>query len=318
MKLGAGGEFDRIRAVLQRLGPDAGLIGDDCAVIPEGPGTLVISVDLAVEGVHFRRDWLSLEEIGWRAAASALSDLAAEGASAVGVMASLGVPADAALDAPAELMAGIHAAVHAVGGRVLGGDLSRSAQWLVDISVVGRAVRPVTRAGARPGDRLWVTGALGGSRAGLAALRRGEAPSVEARSAFAHPVPRVASGMALAHAGATAMLDLSDGLGGDASHLAAASSVGLHIQLLQLPVAGAALAEAARAGVVPAVFAALGGEDYELLAAVPPSFSVADAEAMQRETGVALTPIGECRAGSGVHLLLGADTITLPGFDHFA
>lgn len=318
MKLGPGREFDRIRALLQRLGPDADRIGDDCAVIPDGPGSLVISADLAIEGVHFRRDWLSLEEIGWRATAAALSDLAAEGASVVGLMASLGVPADAAVDAAAEVMSGVHAAVRSVGGRVLGGDLSRSDQWIIEMTVLGRAVRPVTRAGARPGDQLWVTGVLGGSRAGLAALLRGQPPPPAAREAFARPVPRIASGLALAGAGATAMLDLSDGLGGDAGHLAAASELGLHIQLLQLPVAGTVLTEAARAGVAPGVFAALGGEDYELLAALPPSFGAVDAAAVQRQTGVALTLIGECRAGSGVQLLLGPEAITLPGFDHFA
>jgi thiamine-monophosphate kinase len=233
-------------------------------------------------------------------------------------MASLGVPADAAEDASAEVMAGVYAAAHGVGGRVLGGDLSRSEHWVVEITVLGRAARPVTRVGARPGDRLWVTGMLGGSRAGLAALLRGEVPAAAAREAFARPVPRIASGLALAGAGATAMLDLSDGLGGDAGHLAAASELALHIQLLQLPVAGPALTEAARAGVAPGVFAALGGEDYELLAALPSSFSATDAAAVQRETGVALTQIGECRTGSGVHLLLGQDAITLPGFDHFA
>ncbi len=318
MKLGPGREFDRIRALLQRLGPDADQIGDDCAIVPDGPGSLVISTDLAIEGVHFRRDWLSLEEIGWRVTAAALSDLAAEGASAVGLMASLGVPAEAAEDAAATVMGGVHAAVGAVGGRVLGGDLSRSGQWVVEITVLGRAVRPVTRAGARPGDQLWVTGVLGASRAGLAALLRGETPSPAAREAFARPTPRIASGMALARAGATAMLDLSDGLGGDAGHLAAASALGLHVQLLQLPVAAPALTEAMRAGVAPGVFAALGGEDYELLVALPSSFGPASAVALQRETGVALTLIGECRAGSGVHLRLGQDDITLPGFDHFA
>jgi len=318
MKLGPGREFDRIRALLQRLGPDADQIGDDCSVVPDGPGSLVISADLAVEGIHFRREWLSLEEIGWRAAAAALSDLAAEGARAVGLMASLGVPAEAAEDAAADVMGGVHAAVGAVGGCVLGGDLSRSDQWIVGITVLGRAVRPVTRAGARPGDQLWVTGTLGASRAGLAALLRGETPPPAAREAFARPKPRIASGLALARAGATALLDLSDGLGGDAGHLAAASSLGLHIQLLQLPVAGPVLVEATRAGVPPAVFAALGGEDYELLAALPSSFGPADAAAMQRETGVALTLIGECRAGSGVQLRLGQDAIALPGFDHFA
>jgi thiamine-monophosphate kinase len=318
VKLGPGGEFDRIRALLQRLGPAAERIGDDCAIVPDGAGALVLSADLAVEGVHFRRDWLTLEEIGWRATAAALSDLAAEGASAVGVMVSLGVPPAMPPDTAAEIMGGVHAAVQAVGGQVLGGDLSRASELIVDVTVLGRALRPVTRAGAAPGDRLWVTGTLGGSRAALAALQRGDQPTHAARMAFARPNPRIAMGQALARAGATAMLDLSDGLAGDAAHLAAASSVAVHLQLLQLPVAPAALGEAARAGIAPGVFAALGGEDYELLVALPAAFGASEAAALQGETGVSLTLIGDCRAGTGTQLCLGEDTVTLPGFDHFA
>lgn len=316
--LGPGREFDRIRRILDRLGPAARGIGDDCAVLPDGTGRLVVSVDLSVEGVHFRRDWLTLEEIGWRATAAALSDLAAEGAATVGVLTSIGVPSGASDHDLVALMAGVGAAAAAAGGAVLGGDLAASERWLIDVTVLGRAARPVTRAGAVAGDGLWVTGALGGARAALHAWRAGGAPDTAARSSFAHPVPRIGSGQALARAGAHAMLDLSDGLGGDAGHLAAASGVGLEVDLGLVPLAAAVAPVAFSAGVAPAVFAAEGGEDYELLVAMPGDFSAAAAARLSGETGVPLTRIGTVGAGAGTRFLLEGRPVTLRGFDHFA
>jgi len=316
--LGPGPEFDRIRHIIARLGSAAGAIGDDCAVIPEGPGRLVASSDLSVEGVHFRTDWLTLEEIGWRAAAGALSDLAAEGASAVGVLVSLGVPAGAREEDPVEIMAGVGAAVASVGGVVLGGDLSGAGQWLVDVMVLGRAERRVTRAGAVPGDGLWVTGRLGGARAALSAWLGGSVPPPLAREAFAHPLPRLAAGRALAAAGATAMLDVSDGLGGDAQHLAAASACALEIDLDLLPV-HPDVDEAARREAIPSArFAALGGEDYELLVTLPSSFDIDAAARISGSTGVPLTRIGAAAAGSGARFRLAGEEVKLKGFDHFA
>ncbi len=315
--LGPGPEFDRIRQLVQRLGPAAADIGDDCAILPEGPGRTVVSVDLSVEGVHFRRDWLTLEEIGWRATAGALSDLAAEGASPVGVLASVGVPPGTPDGDVAALMAGVGRAAAAAGGKVLGGDLSGSAAWLIDVTVIGRAERPITRAGARPGDDLWVTGSLGAARAALEEWRRGGIPSEAARRAFAHPEPRIRAGLALAQRGARAMIDLSDGLGGDAGHLAAASGVGLEIELDTLPVSPAVPDAAGRAGIDPAHFAALGGEDYELLVAMPSALSPTDVQTLVHEAGVALTRIGRVGEGAGARFTLHGREIALRGFDHF-
>ena len=317
LKLGPGREFDRIRQLVKRLGKAARDIGDDCAVLPEGPGRTVVSVDLSVEGVHFRRDWVTLEEIGWRAAAGALSDLAAEGAGVVGVLSSVGVPHAAPDEQLLALMAGVGAAVEAVGGAVLGGDLSASPQWLIDVTAIGRAERPVSRAGARPGDGLWITGTLGGSRAAVEAWRRGEVPHGVARRAFAHPEPRIRAGQALAKAGARAMIDVSDGLGGDAAHLAAASGVGLDIDLATLPISPAVPAAAAAAGLDPAHFAALGGEDYELLVALPGAISPEDVRRLAREADVELSRIGQVRDGAGARFVLHGREITLSGFDHF-
>jgi thiamine-monophosphate kinase len=316
-QLGPGPEFDFIRAIARALGSDAGPLGDDCALIPDGATTLALSTDVSVEGVHFRRDWLDPREIGWRAAAGALSDLAAEGAEVIGVFAAVTAPRSLAERDLVALMRGVADAASSVGGKVLGGDLSAAPQWSVGITCVGRSTRPVTRSGARPGDGLWVTGALGAPRAALEAWLRGDPPSTEARDAFAHPVPRIAAGVWLAAHGATAMLDLSDGLAGDARHVAAASEVQLDVELSRLPVAPAVVAEAGRLGLVPSVFAAQGGEDYELLVALPAGFGPVEGEAFQVAAGVGLTRIGAVAPGAGVRLLLGDEEVSLPGFDHF-
>jgi thiamine-monophosphate kinase len=318
LEMGPGREFDRIRRILAQFGPTATDVGDDCAILPSGLGTLVVSVDLSVEEVHFRREWLTLEEIGWRAAAAALSDLAAEGAETVGLMASVVVPRSSTEEELLAIMTGIGAAVREAGGNVLGGDLTAGDRWVIDVVVIGRSERPVTRGGALPGDGLWVTGHLGAARAALKAWQRGGAPSAEARTAFAHPVPRIRAGRALMRAGAHAMIDLSDGLGGDAAHLASASGVALEITLDVLPLTAAAVNAAASAGLPAEQFAALGGEDYELLVALPPGFGPVQAGEFTRETGVALTRIGSVRTGTGVRFSLEGRELPLSGFDHFA
>jgi thiamine-monophosphate kinase len=316
--LGPGKEFDRIREILARLGPAASGVGDDCAVVPEGPGRLVVSVDLSIEDVHFRREWLTLEEIGWRAASAALSDVAAEGAEAVGALVSMGVRRDTAEEDIIAVMTGAGAAVRDVGGAILGGDLTAADLWVIDVAVIGRTERPVPRSGAVVGDGLWVTGHLGAARAALRAWQLGGAPAAEARAAFAHPLPRLTAGRLLARMGAHAMIDVSDGLGGDAGHLAAASGVALDITLDHLPVTTAAVSAAATDGIAAAHFAALGGEDYELLVALPPGFSPVEAGEFTRATGVPLTRIGVVREGAGVRFQLEGRELRLSGYDHFA
>lgn len=316
--LGGGAEFDRIRAIAAALGPAATGLGNDCAVLPPGFGEVVLSTDLSVEGIHFRRDWLSLEEIGWRAASASLSDLAAAGAEVVGLTASVGAPGDASADDLVELMRGVGAAVAAVGGRVLGGDLTRAPSWVVDITVIGRSARPVSRSEGRPGDTLWVTGTLGGARAALHAWERSDTPAPGARERFAHPVPRIAEGRWLAAHSAHAMLDLSDGLGGDAAHLAAASEVRIEIDLEQIPVHPDAVTRALARGEAIQAFAARGGEDYELLVALPKSFDDAEARRFQQDTGTVLTRIGRLKRGTGVAATFAGVPVTLSGYDHFA
>lgn len=314
--LGPGKEFDRIRAIAAALGDRAALLGDDCALLPADGGFLALSTDTSVEGTHFRREWLTPEEIGWRAAAGALSDLAAEGADVIGVLAALTLPIDVTDSMATAIMNGMGACLNEVGGKVLGGDMTRGATLSLTVTVIGRAARPVTRRGAEPGDGLWITGTLGGARAALVAWDTGHEPRPTARIAFARPMPRVAAGLLFAELGATAMLDVSDGLGGDARHLATASAVALDIDLGALPL-GAGVSEAASASGTPAaVFAAEGGEDYELLATLPPRAG-ARLRSRASELGVPVTLIGTVRAGTGVHFRLDGTEHTLTGYDHF-
>jgi thiamine-monophosphate kinase len=315
--LGSGPEFDRIRAIAKTLGDRARGLGDDCAFVEAGGEVLALSVDLSVEGVHFRREWLDGREIGWRAAAGALSDLAAVGATPIGLLASLAIPPESSSEEPGCVMDGVGAAVAESGGVVLGGDLTAGPVLTIDVAVLGRVNRPVKRSGARPGDGVWVTGWLGASRAALELLRAGRRPDTPVREAFAHPHPRISAGRWLAAREAHAMIDLSDGLAGDAAHLAAASGVALVIDLERLPLGSGVAAAAADLGVDPHRFAAMGGEDYELLVALPPGISEADTTRFEQDIGIPLTRIGSVTAGEGVSLRQGDERVSLTGFDHF-
>lgn len=315
VRLGPGIEFDRIRGIATALGAAATGLGDDCALIPWGDSTLAVSVDLSVEGVHFRRDWQTFGEIGWKATAAALSDLAAVGAEVIGVLTSVAIPAEGSQSQLLELMSGVGAAVTSVDGRVLGGDLSTGPVWTIDVTVLGRAERPVRRKGAEPGDQLYVTGRLGGARAALNALLANRPAQPAFRDRLVHPVPRIAAGRWLAGHGARAMIDLSDGLAGDAGHLAAASGVAVHIDLGLVPVE-AGLAEAAGEASA-ALTGAAGGEDYELLVVMPWTFGPAEAAAFVAEVGLPLTRIGRFAAGEGTHLWRDGTPVPVSSFDHF-
>lgn len=237
--LGPGGEFDLIRHLLGEEEPlPAGVLlgpGDDCAVLEGG---WVVSTDMAVEGVHFRREWISLEEAGFRAAAAALSDVAAMAAEPVGVLLSLALsPASPFVDAQS-LQRGVRDACRLEGVQVLGGDLARSpGAAVLNVVALGRSDSPVTRAGTEVGDELWVTGYLGGSAGAVALWSQGRTPPAPLRDAFARPRPRIREGLWLAaRAPLHGLIDLSDGLAGDAGHLAAASGVGLVLRGTSVPV----------------------------------------------------------------------------------
>lgn len=316
LPLGKGAEFDRIRAIAKRLGAAASGLGDDVAVIPTGDTNLVASIDGSVEGVHFRTDWLTFQEIGGRAAAAALSDLAAEGASVIGVLVTIGSPFAGSRepgvvhsDPVTEIMAGVGHMVSSVGGKVLGGDLVKSDKYFVDICALGEAKKPVTRGGARPGDGVWVTGTYGGPRAALEALLTGEKPSVASRARFAHPVPRIAAGQWLSEHGATAMIDVSDGLAADLGHVAAASKVGIALAGDLVP----------RMEGVSALDALSSGEEYELAVTLPAGFGAKDVTRFESEIRGKLTRVGDVKEGSEVEVRLGGKLVPTPkGFDHFA
>ena len=314
--LGPGEEFDLIRRVAARLGPRARGLGDDCATIRWPGGMLVLSSDLSIEGVHFRREWLQPLEIGWRATAAAMSDLAAAGAEPIGVLASVGVPGDEG-GLTEEIMAGVGEVCSSVGAVVLGGDLSRADAVTIDVCAVGSVDNPTGRGGAQPGDSLWVTGELGGARAAVTMWDCDREPPAGARSAFARPEPRIAAGRWLAAHGATAMIDVSDGVASDVGHIAARSQVQATLTLEQLPLGPGVDEAAAVVGEHPALFAAAGGEEYQLLVAMPGSFGAQEAGAFREECGVALTNIGCIEQGVGVQLRLDGVPVRVAGYDHF-
>ena len=315
VSLGPGPEFDRIRGIAQVLGKQGIGIGDDCGLVKEGDEFFAFSTDVSVEQVHFRTDWITLEEVGWRASAAALSDLAADGAVPAGVLSAVICPPGAEESDLLQMMSGVRAAAEYVNAPVLGGDLSTGPVWSLAVTVVGRTRVPISRAGAEPGDRIWVTGSLGGARAAVETWRRGEEPAPGARQAFAHPEPRISAGRWLARHGAHAMLDISDGLAGDAGHLAAASAVALDIDLATLPVHPDVAPAARRRGIPQPQFAAEGGEDFELLVALPARFNAAALFA--GECGIQLTPIGAVQEGSGARFRQDGRTVPLGGFNHF-
>jgi thiamine-monophosphate kinase len=270
-------------------------------------------VDALVEGVHFRRETASLESIGHKALAAALSDLAAMGAAPGEAYVQLGVPTDLDEAGAMELGNGLAAAAAANEVAVVGGDVTRAPVLFLAVTVVGHAGSPdelVPRAGAEPGNVVVVTGELGGAAAGLLLLDRPElADALDASAADAlrrrqlRPSPRLAAGRALAASGATSMIDLSDGLGRDALHVAAASGVTISIEVNRVPVQRGVGEVAGAAGVEAIDLVAAGGEDYELLATLAPG-DVDGARTLLEDGGTSLTVIGEVTEGTGVVLRL--------------
>lgn len=313
--LGPGREFDRIRRMAERWRSVARGLGDDCAFLEAGDAILAVSIDLSIEDVHFRRAWLSPHEIGFRAAAGALSDLAAVAAEPLAVLLALGASEKEPESTLLAVADGVGEAVRHAGAAIVGGDLTRAPVLVVDCCVIGRTSAPVRRSGARPGNVLVVTGSLGGPRAALAAWQAGREPSPDARHRFARPEARHGAAKYLASLGARAMIDLSDGLGGDLLHLLAASGVGARLEVDKVPVHTAAEREAQLAGEPAWAFAVRGGEDYELLAALPAGVT----EEVLRAAPVPVTAIGAVEEGCGVRAFFHGVPVELPGgFDHYA
>lgn len=304
---GPGEEFRAIRRIIRRLGPVAAGIGDDAALIhvPRG-NVLAMSSDTFVENVHFRRTWLTADEIGYRSATAALSDLGAMGAIGVGMLVSLTVPKDARdmLDGIAD---GVGRAARAAEVRVFGGNTSSGATLSLTFAVFGNTRDPMPRDAARAGNRVYVTGKFGGPAAAVAAFEAGTVPDPEWRDRFVHPHARIKEGRWLAGRGARAAIDISDGLIGDAAHIAAASNVGIELHLDRVPtVSGVTALDASRSG-----------EEYELLvtSAIP-----VDVDAFSGRFGIPLTEIGVVKDGHpGVKTLFHGKPVALhrTGYDHF-
>ncbi len=309
-------------------------IGDDTAVLGVTPGSaLLATTDLIVEDVHFRRAWASPRDIGWKAMAVNLSDIAAMGGLPRWALVALAVPPDTAVEAVEAFYAGMQEAATPHGVAIVGGDTSASpAGWFVNVTLLGvHPGEPKLRSQAQPGDAVAVTGALGASAAGLHVLETGadrargaglgSGALEELATAHLRPTARVAEGRWLGAApGVHAMLDCSDGLATDLGHICRASGVGARVRLDRVPVHPAA-AEAGRVlGADARRWAAGGGEDYELLITCDPAAVAFLAAGLREATGTALTAVGQVDGSQPGVLFVDASgaPVGMPaGFEHF-
>ncbi|MEJ2151806.1 MAG: thiamine-phosphate kinase [Gemmatimonadota bacterium] len=302
-----GGEFDWIERIVGRLGSIGSGIGDDAAVLsgPDGE-TWVWTIDTLIEHVHFRFDWLDPEAVGHRGLIASLSDLAAMGAEPVAALTALAAPPDWVADRVERLYAGLGAAAQRAACPIVGGDLSRADQVQLTVSALGRcAGRALTRGDARPGAEVWVTGALGGPAAALAWLaREGPEPQVMAHAAYerlAHPAARVDEVRWLkSRARLGAAIDISDGLSGDARHVAGASGVSITIDVERLPVDAGASDVGRQLNANPIEWALHGGEEFELLLTARAGSIAPLVDEFEATFGLALTAIGTASEGTGV------------------
>jgi thiamine-monophosphate kinase len=301
-------ERDLIAAVQRMLGPRAGRVivgpGDDAAVV-RAEGVAVTSIDTVVDGVHFELATHSPRDVGHKALATALSDLAAMGAGAGEAYVSLALPDGFGEQRAFELVEGMRALAERCGTAIAGGDVVDAPALYVSVAVTGwasAADQLVLRSGARPGDLLGVTGELGGSGLGLELLRSGSAKAGDAHVArHLRPEPLLEAGRALARAGVRAMIDVSDGLATDARHLAGASGVEIELRLADVPAARGATPE----------FAATAGDDYELLFTAPPDRRV------HVEAAARVSWLGDVRQGAGIVVRAGdGSAVPLAGFEH--
>jgi thiamine-monophosphate kinase len=313
-------ELDLIAAIRAALGAPGERVvrasGDDAAVVRARPFA-VTSIDTVAEGVHFDLATCSPADAGHRALATALSDLAAMGAEPGEAYVSLALPAGFADADALEMAQGMAALAEATGTTIAGGDVVRAGSLTIAVAVTGWADSKddlVGRDGARPGDMVGVTGQLGGAGAGLQLLRAGASERPALIDRHLRPVPRLAAGHALARAGATAMIDVSDGLATDGRHLAAASSVALEIETAALPLAPGVTEVAAAAGRDPRELAIAAGEDYELLFTIPADRWDAAAGAAD----VPLTRLGRALDGEGLRFTGpdAADLDAVRGYEH--
>ncbi len=288
------GEFGLIAALTARLPQsDAVLLGpgDDAAVLAFPQGRVVATTDVLVEGVHFRRDWSTAYDVGRKAAAASLADVAAMGGTATALLVGLAAPGDLPLAWALELADGLRDEAALVGASVVGGDTVSCDLVVVSVTALGTVDRWVPRSGAQPGDQVVLAGRTGLSAAGLSLLQQGisTGPLVEAHR---RPTPPYALGPVLAAAGASAMCDVSDGLVADLGHIAVASNVAIELHSAAL-----------RDPDVTLEHVLTGGEDHALVAT------------LTGEVPEGCRVIGTVRAGSGVTV---DGLVVSGGWDHFA
>lgn len=322
-----------IRGVRRQAPPGAGVrvgIGDDAAVLEPSPGCLLVATtDLLLEDVHFRRRYAEPADIGWKALAVNLSDIAAMGARPRWALVALACPQTTTLDEVDAFYEGLLALGSEHGVALVGGDTAGSPRgWVVNLTVLGEAEHPPRlRSGARPGDLVAVTGTLGRAAAGLAVLERPTAPAgvppaalAEVTEAHLRPRPRVAEGRWLGAApGVTALIDLSDGLATDLAHILEESQVGARVQLDRLPLTDSTRTVARALGADPVAWATGGGEDYELLLTCGPDAFAGLQAGLAQATGARLTVVGEIVEGRTLTFLdaRGRARAVAPGFEHF-
>lgn len=286
------GEFGLISLLTQHFTQGEHVVvgpGDDAALVRIKQGHVVVSADMMVEGRHFRRDWVSASDVGHRAAAQNLSDINAMGGVAHSLTLSLGLPPDLEVSWVVELAAGFAEEAGLVGAAVIGGDITSASQIVVAVSVLG-AVRqaPVLRSGARPGDVVALAGRQGWAAGGLAVLGRGFRSPRLLVDAYRRPEPPYGAGAEAATAGATSMIDVSDGLLAEAGHIAHASGVAIDVRSAAFEIPEPLHAVAAATGADPLTIILGGGDDHALLATFP------------GEVPAGWTVIGSVSEGEGV------------------